>query len=154
MDMRITTESPRLDATPGEWYAIDLHMTTSSGFPRMDATPGKKCATDLVLMTTTNVPRTDATPGDRYVFGREVVIVQTVPRTSSNPGVIGAVKLGYRSVGVFLKLIPPRIILARLNSINWTSARRVFPPDEFSAGRELTIYGWPRWLARQCALKR
>ena len=29
-----------------------------------------------------------------------------------------------------------------------------FPPDEFLPDERVTIYGWPRWLARQCALDR
>ena len=77
MDMKIATEFPWLDATPGEWYTIDLHMTMTTEFPLMDATPGHRCAIDLVMTTTTNVPRTDATPGERCTIGL-IVLTATV----------------------------------------------------------------------------
>ena len=75
MNIKITTESPRLDATPGEWYASDLHAMTSTGFPWRDATPGERGAIDLVMTKITDVPQMD----DGYVFRREVATVQTVP---------------------------------------------------------------------------
>ena len=81
MDMKIATDFPWLDATPGEWCAIDLDMTMTTDFPRLNATPG-----------------------DRYVIGRKVTTVQIVPRTSSNPGEIGAVELGCRTVRGFSQI--------------------------------------------------
>ena len=72
MTMKINTESPRLAVTPGEWYANDLHATTSTGFPRRDVIPH----------------------------------------------MIGAVKLDCRTVQVLPRLIPPRLTVAPLNSMN------------------------------------
>ena len=117
MDMKIATEYPRLDATPGDRCPSDLHMTTSSGFPRTDATPGERCAVDLV--TTVQIVRV---------------------RTSSNPGVIGAVKLVCRTVRSF----PQIDSTADDCGVAELDFRRTsFPPDEFSAGRECDYI----WLA-------
>ena len=113
--------------------AADI-MCSGGEFPRLHMT------------ISSDFPRTDATPGDRYVFGCEVTTVQIVPRTSSYPGVIGAVKLGCRTVRGF-----PQINSAAddCGAVELNFRRASFPPDE-----SVTIYGWPRWLARQCALER
>ena len=131
IDMKITTESPRLDATPGEWDASDRQATTSTGFPQKDATPGERCAIDLVMTTTTNVPRTDATPGSRCLAMR----LQQFPGRT-NPGVIGAVKLGCKTVRGFPQIDSAAVDrgTAELNELDFR--RTSFPPDEFSAGRE------------------
>ena len=100
------------------------------------------------MTTTTNVARMDATPGDRYVFGREVATVQTVPRTSSNPGVIGAVKLGCRTVRGFPQFDSAAVDCGAVELNELDFRRTSFPPDE-----SVTIYGWPRWPAHQCALE-
>ena len=57
MNMMINTESPWLAVTPCEWYASDLHATTSTGFPWRDVIPDVIGAVKLVCRTVRGFPR-------------------------------------------------------------------------------------------------
>ena len=64
MNMMINTESPRLAVTLGEWYASDLHATTSTGFPRRDVIPDVIGAVKLDCRTVRGFPQIDSAAVD------------------------------------------------------------------------------------------
>ena len=72
----------------------DMNMRINTEYPRLAATPDKWYASDLLAMMSTGFPRRDG-------------ILD----------VIGEVKLDCRTVWVFSRLIPPRLTVARLNSM-------------------------------------
>ena len=98
----------------------------------MAVTPGEWYASDLLATTSTGFRKMDDI---QYV--------------------IGAVKLDCSTVWGFPQIDSAAVGCGtvELNDLNFR--RTSFPLDEFFPPDErVTIYGWPRWLARQCAFER
>ena len=114
--------------TPGEWYASDLLATTSTGFREMDDIPNVIGAVKLDYRTVWGFPQIDSA-----AVGCGAVELNDMNfRRTSFPQIDSA------AVGSGV---------VELDDMNFRQTS--FPPDE-----RVTIYGWPRWLTRQCALDR
>ena len=72
----------------------DMNMRINTDSPRLAVTPGEWYASDLLATTSTGFPQMDGIPN-----------------------VIGAVEIDCRTVWGFPRLIPPRLTVARLNSM-------------------------------------
>ena len=78
--------------TVGHYPEMNMRINTES--PRLAVIPGEWYASDLLATTSTRFPRMDGIPD-----------------------VIGAVEIDCRTVWGFPRLIPPRLAVARLNSM-------------------------------------
>ena len=114
----------RLSCRPAIVNGLDRNMKIDTESPRLAVTPGEWYATDLLVTMSTDLRQMDGIPD-----------------------VIGAVKIEQQNSVGFPQIDSAAVDCGavELDDLNfrWTS----FPPDE-----KVTMYGWPRWLARQCAL--
>ena len=148
--MMTNTDSPRLAVTPGEWYASDMLTTmrtylrqmngipvvigamydcrTVGGFPQIDYAAVECGAVELDDLTfrRTSFPPDEFSAGRDRNYMKDYSIVWGFPQIDSAAVDCdtGAVELD-----------------------NLIFRRTSCPPGEME-----TIYGWPCWLACQCAL--
>ena len=64
MDMKIATDFPQLDATPGDRYVIGREVTTVQIVPRMSSNPGEIGIVELACITVRGFSQIDSAPDD------------------------------------------------------------------------------------------
>ena len=148
--MMTNTDSPWLAVIPGEWYASDMLTTmrtdlrqmngipevigamydcrTVWGFPQINSTAVDCGAVELHDLTF----RRTSFPPDEFSAGRDRNYMEDYSIVWGFPQIDSA------AVDYDTGAVEPNDLIFR---------RMSFPPGEME-----TIYGWPCWLACQCAL--
>ena len=95
----------------------------------------------------TESPRLAVTPGEWYASDLLATTSTDFHQMGGIPDVIGTVKIDCRTVWGFPQIDSAAVGCGAVELDDLNFRRTSFPPDE-----RVTIYGWPRWLARQCVL--